>query len=66
MHKEFSESCWPHWSLEKPENWPASAKVFRKLCILIFLRVLDSEPPLPLEAYIERLDSGNFHSVLTS
>lgn len=52
IHKEFSESCWPHWILEKSENWPASAKVFRKLCILICLKVLDSERPLALEMYI--------------
>lgn len=52
IHKEFSESYWPIWILEKPEYWPAAAKVFRRLCILICLKALDSECPLVLEVYI--------------
>lgn len=66
MYKEFSELCWFYWSLEKFENWLALVKVFRKLCILIFLRVLDFEFFLFLEAYIERFDFGNFYFVLIS
>lgn len=52
IHKEFSKSCWPIWILEKPEHWPASAKIFRKLCILICLKALESEHPLALEVYV--------------
>lgn len=33
VHKEFSESCWPCWILEKPESCPTAGKVFRMLCV---------------------------------